>query len=190
MANAQLPALLQVIEPLLLLHVRVGVDLEHELLRVLLEGGFPLLCDLSLPVLRVLLCLDDFQEFFSLFLCLLMQGLLLVQELLLSGFFQICQQSNLLFVLEFLLEAGLPFLRFKRSLSSECIDICLPIGRLLLHLPELGDLSLLLFADPPLHLLPLKLGLLLCLHVPEDGLILFLLSEFLGFFEGARSLVG
>lgn len=175
--DPQLPALLHEIEPILLLHVRIRVDLVLQVLRVLSESSFPLLIDLPLFELCLLLSLNDLHELFPLFSRLLLKGLLLEKELLFPGLFQVSQKALLLLVLELFDDSQLPLTVLKRSLGSQGINVRLSVGCLLLHFPKLLHFSFFLLTDSSFHFLPFHLSLLFLLDVAEYGFILLFLPQ-------------
>lgn len=122
--------------------------------RVVHEGGFLLLLNLSLLLFDLLLLLDLDHVVLSLDSSLLSQGLLFLGELNLSGHLEIGCDSLSLLVLKSFSFSSLSFSLFEGSLGSKSINFGLSVGSFLLEFSKSLDFSLLLVLD--------SLGLELC----------------------------
>ena len=115
---ADLAPLLEVVEPILLGFLVVGVNLSAELLRVLLKDFLLFLFNASLLLFNLLLFLDDAEELISFLLGLFSKTGLSLEELALTSILHILK--HFLFVLQvptFLL-AGSSLSLFEGSLRS------------------------------------------------------------------------
>ena len=114
---------------------------------MLLQHILLFLLNKSLLLFNLLLFLYYAEELVTFLLSLLSEASFTLEELSLARIFHITKHLLLVLEVTALLFTSLALTLFKCTLSTECIDLSLTIGSLLLKLPESGNLALFLFLD-------------------------------------------